>query len=510
MKKNILLSVVLLFIFTSDVTHSQIISNNSNSFKLSDENIIQSPEQKRKMNNKKMQNFLSSVTSYKHNLFEKVTYEREVYNQPSEFQMTTGVGITRVDSTNFYLLNLFPSYTTRDRSFSADLDLPLRFKSDGFDFRKEDYETFTQVVSALNMSYTYITRAQDFGMQGAFKQVKEYSLGNGSLMYQYNNSTSYEARKSGINLAAAVIGGNANLMMSDITKGGVIGFGVDTEILQLVGGRTGKVDLPILKHLEFGFNYAGDLNENAGVIRIDTITGNTIENVGSVNMINTYLGMRLFDTKEFFIRGYADYSKIFSFGDNFSLGADMNLYTDVGSLVLTFQRRFQGGKYLPTYFDSFYEKDRYSLTSNIDGSYTLNSKAALLNSIEELKGSTYLQGFLELGKQLYLLGAYQKIDLQELGGEVYLVAALPNISPEFSIYGGYYKRKIDDLNNLFTFDENAYFFGKLDWYLTDMIVASLSYQQTFAAIRDEAGVIVSFEPQKRIQPEINFVLPLGR
>ena len=510
---KLILSVVLfsLLLFSSpELLLSQNYFDNQPSLKLVDGQEVQSSEQKRKLVNKKMLKFLGSVTNYKQDLFDRVSIEREVYNQPSEFQMTTGVGMTRVDTTNFYLLNLFPSYTTKDRSFSADLDLPLRFKTDGFDFRKEDYETVTQVVSALNMSYTYITPMRDFGLQGAFKQVKEYSLGNGALMYQYNNSTSYEARKSGINLAAAMIGGNANLMMSDITKGGVIGFGLDTEILQLVGGKKGKVDLPILEHLELGFNYAGDLNQNAGVIKIDSLTGSTLEDVGSVNMINTYLGLRLFDTKEFFIRGYADYSKIFSFGDNFSFGADMNLYTDVGSLVITLQRRFQGGKYLPTYFDSFYETDRYSLTTNLDGTYSLNSKAALLNSIEEQKGSTYLQAFLELGKQLYLLGAYQKIDVQELGGEVYLVAALPNISKDFSIYGGYYKRKIDDLNNLFTFDENSSFFGKLDWYLTDMIVASLSYQQTFAAIRDSEGVVISYEPQKRIQPEINFILPLGR
>jgi len=91
-----------------------------------------------------------------------------------------------------------------------------------------------------------------------------------------------------------------------------------------------------------------------------------------------------------------------------------------------------------------------------------------------------------------------------------MIAALPNISPDFSIYGGYYKRRIDDVKNLFTFDENAYFFGKLDYYLSEMIVASLSYQQTFAAVRDNNGAIISYEPQKRLQPEINFILPLGR
>ncbi|KXK04879.1 MAG: hypothetical protein OZ913_00555 [Ignavibacteriaceae bacterium] len=464
----------------------------------------------RKLTNSRMMKLLSSVTTYKQDLFERVNFQQEQYNEPSEFQMTTGIGLTRVDSTNYYLLNLFPSYTTRDQSFSADLDLPLRFKSDGFDFRKEDYKTFTQVLSSLNVTYTQITQSNDFGIQGAFKQVKEHSLGNGSLMYQYNNSTSYEARKSGINLAAAIIGGSANFMLSDITSGGVLGFGLDAEILQLAGGKSGKLDIPVLKHLELGFNFAGDFNENAGILKIDTLTGKVLEDIGSINMINTYLAVRLFDTQEFFIKGYADYSKIFSFGDNFMLGADMNLYTDFGSLVVTFQRRFQGGKYLPTYFDSFYEKDRYSITNKLNGTYALNSKAALLNSMEELKGSTYLQSFLEIGKQLYLLGAYQKIDALDLGGEVYMIAALPNISPDFSIYGGYYKRRIDDVKNLFTFDENAYFFGKLDYYLSEMIVASLSYQQTFAAVRDNNGAIISYEPQKRLQPEINFILPLGR
>lgn len=445
-------------------------------------------------------------------LFEKIpelAYDRQ-YNEPNEWNFETGLGLTSVDSTNFYLFNAFPSYTTKDETFKAKLNLPLRFATKGFDFRKDDYKTGTQVLSALNLAYSYVTYSRDFAITGNFKEVKEQSMGKGSIMYQYNNSTSYDDRKGGVDLSMAIQGSSINFLLADITKGGVVGADFNLEVMSLLGEKNSRLDIPVLKHFFLGFNYGGDFNEKAGITKIDTLTGAVLEDKGSMNIIDTYAQMRLFDEPNFNIELYGDYSKIMKFGSNFMAGIDLNFTSKAGSLSLSAQRRFQQGKYLPTYFDAFYETDRFQDNINGAGKHILNSKAALLDSLEELQGSILAQAFGEIGKQFYVLGAYQKIDKGGFGGEVYLVAALPKAIERTSIYGGYYKRNIQDASEIFTFNQDAYFFGRLDYLLNDFMVFSLSYQQTFAPVRDVNNNIVDFTPQKRFQPEVNFIFPLGR
>ena len=443
-------------------------------------------------------------------LFDKIpdiAYEKS-YDDPKEWKFETGLGMTKVDSNNFYLFNAFPSYTTKDQTFKAKLNLPLRFATSGFDFRKDDYKTGTQVLSALNLAYNYITYRRDFSLAGSFREVKEQSMGKGSIMYQYNNSTSYEDRKGGVDISMAIQGSSINFLLADITKGGVVGADFNLEVMSLLGEKDSRLDIPVLKHLFLGFNYGGDFHDKAGVTKIDTVTGAVLVDKGSMNIIDTYLQMRLFDEPNFNIELYGDYSKIMKFGSNLMAGVDLNFTSDIGSLSLSAQRRFQEGKYLPTYFDGFYETDRFQDLVNVTGRHTLNSKAALLDSLEELQGSTLAQAFGELGKQFYVLGAFQKIDKGGFGGELYLVAALPKAIERTSIYGGYYKRNIQDASEAFTLNQDAYFFGRLDYLLNDFMVFSLSYQQTFAPVRDAANNIIDFTPQKRFQPELNFIFPL--
>ena len=433
------------------------------------------------------------------------------YEDEKDFTFKTGFGLSNVDSTDYYLFNAFPSYTSLDKSMAASINLPLRFSSKGFDFRKEDYKTFTQVLSAFNFNYNYLNSHEDFQFKGNFAEQKELTLGKGSTMYQYNNSPSYEDRKAGINVQMAIHGSDLGLYASDITKGGIIAGDFNAEVLNLLGGSNGKLDLPVLKGAYLGFNYAGDFNKYAGITKIDSSTGAILEDKGSMNTINGYLQMRLFDKKEFNIDLYGDYSKIFNFGDNFSAGMDLVLDLDkYAAMTVTLQRRFQKGKFLPTYFDGFYETDRYSVLTRANGTQVLNSKAAILDSVQELGGSTLGQVSGHLAKQLYFLGAYQKIDKGDLGGELFLVAALPKLIENMAIYGGYYKRRITDSKQIFTFDENAYFFGRLDYLFNNFIIFSLSYRQTFAAERDAQNNVIGYSPQKVVQPEVNFVFPFGR
>ena len=466
-------------------------------------------------------------------MYELVRDERSNKNP---FRLETGVGLSKVDSTNYYLLELNPSYSIGGKTwaFDAGIDAPLRYRTSKIAFRSQDYETFTQVLSTLHSSYAYLFNTKKFSVvfNGDFSRINDATLGKGSIMYGYNNSPSYENRRNGISLDVAYnVSGylndnaaSAKLFLSDITSGGVFGLGFEGSPLKVFGGRKGKLDLPVLKDFNVGFNLASDFNKYAGITKVNYSTDTTggitryyqtgLVDAGAMSIVNMYGEMVLFGEKTFSTYVYGEYSKIIKFGSDASAGLDLVARTEDNKnyFSLTFQRRYQKGKYLPTYFNGLYENDRYQLITNNDNLTPpqLLSKASMLDTVQELKGSTFFSLYGMFMKTFVAYATYQKIDKGDLGGELYLVASFPNIDDKFSIYAGYYKRRINDAGEMFTFDENAYFFGQASYVLSDMIVLSLSYQQTFAAMRDEKNNVIGYTAQKRFTPQVNFIWPLGR
>jgi hypothetical protein len=455
-----------------------------------------------------------------------------------DFDFEPGLGLSTVDSSTFYMLRLNPSYAYDERNsrsgygmvFYSELNLPLRYSSDKFAFRKADYEDAAQVMSSLNLSYGYSERKVN--LQAGFQQISNANLGFGSIMYQYTNSPSYETRRNGINLNAVFpsYAITSNLLVSDITSGGVMGAAFNFFPLELLrDDYSGEIKIPILKNFVAGFNYAGDFNENAGVTKInytiDTsqgpdniryfVTGK--EDKGAINIINMFAGAKLFGDENHVLI-YADYSKIFKFGDNFAAGLNAIVESEDVSFTANIQRRFQGGKYLPTYFDSFYETDRYNLVTSQNNSTVplFYSKAAQLDTVKELRGSTYGEATLQLGKVFSLTAAYQKLDINTFGGEAFFVASVSNESYSqprytpgyFELYAGYYKKGIRQSGDVFTFNEDAIFFGQMSYVLSQLFTATLTYRQTFAAIKDVSGTVIGYEPQKSFQPELKLNLGL--
>ncbi|MCC6866680.1 MAG: hypothetical protein IT280_11035 [Ignavibacteria bacterium] len=452
------------------------------------------------------------------------------------FHMETGIGLSKVDSTNYYLLALKPSYETGAKNWALNIgiDAPLRYRTSKVAFRSQDYESFTQILSTLNTSYAYLLNSKSFSLvfNGGFSQINSATLGKGSIMYGYNNSPSYENRRNGISLDVAYnVSGylndnaaTAKLFLSDVTSGGIFGLGFEGSPLKVFGGKKGKLDLPVLKDFNVGFNLASDFNKNAGITKVlydtDTTGGVThyyqkgFVDAGAISLVNMYGEMVLFGEKTFSTYVYGEYSKIVKFGSDASAGIDLVARTEDNKnyFSLTFQRRYQQGKYLPTYFNGLYENDRYQLISSSDNLTRpqLFSKASMLDTVQELKGSTFFSVYGMFMKSFVAYATYQKIDKGDLGGELYIVASLPNIGDKFSIYAGYYKRRIKGTSELFKFNENAYFFGQASYILSDMIVLSLSYQQTFAAVRDAKNNVIGYAAQKRFTPQVNFIWPIGR
>ena len=86
------------------------------------------------------------------------------------------------------------------------------------------------------------------------------------------------------------------------------------------------------------------------------------------------------------------------------------------------------------------------------------------------------------------------------------------IAPEeapFVLRAGYDKINIRNEKDIFTLDDRSYLFTEVGYKPYPFMVVSLVYNWTFTPVRDADDNIVGYEPQKRIEPRVYFVIPFS-
>jgi len=133
---------------------------------------------------------------------------------------------------------------------------------------------------------------------------------------------------------------------------------------------TGLAKVPVINNFEIGATYAHDLNEHADRTSIDSSgRGLTIAGLD--------LGLPIISYAKIKSTLYFDYAKIYHYGQGSSVG--INLFFTGLELVNVrgkYELRFNGDKYLPAYFNAFYEYERYDAVKNRSKSDTLRNVTA--------------------------------------------------------------------------------------------------------------------------------------
>ncbi len=183
-------------------------------------------------------------------------------------------------------------------------------------------------------------------------------------MLNYNNSPTYDNRRIGLvtDIDFGVFG--LESIYSSFSPTGVFAIRGYVRPLQLSSAS----EIPIISNLELGVSFASDLNKNAGILNgnYDHLKQefNVSEDKGSINIIGFDIGLPLLNSSLADITLYADYSKIINFGSGVATGIkfDFNL-SSILQVGAKLERRFNNGKYIPSYFNSLYEINRFQVDS---------------------------------------------------------------------------------------------------------------------------------------------------
>ena len=104
-------------------------------------------------------------------------------------------------------------------------------------------------------------------------------------------------------------------------------------------------------------------------------------------------------------------------------------------------------------------------------------------------------------------GSYQRLDKYPKSGELNLRAAFEPEEMPIVLRAGYDKINIQDEKDAFTLDDRSYLFAEAGYKPVEYILVSLLYSWTYTPVRGNDDRIISFEPQKRIEPRISFIYP---
>jgi len=410
------------------------------------------------------------------------------FPNPNKGDLAGGMGLTWIDGQPYYALHFTPEVSFS--KIGVGLDLNLEFSSSG-KLRTENFNETSDYLSIIR--YVRYGQKKDpvYLKAGA---LDYYTLGHGSIMYQYNNSPSFDSRTIGLVADLDFDKFGFESIYSSFAQAGILGIRGYVRPLQY----TTAASIPIIGNLEVGATFAGDFNKNAGKV-LNAQTGN-IDDKGSVKITGLDLGLPLFNFSMAKASLYFDYVKIMNFGTGASSGIILGLNgLGIFNASAKLERRWNNDQYMPAYFNSLYEIERFPAGGL--------SKANSLEYMKAAENGYYGELGLSALGTFNVIGSLQKFDNQS-SGILHMTAEVNPSGLSFIARAGYDKVFLDGAD-VFKLNDRSYFFTELGYKPYSYLIVSMVYQWTYTPVRNSDKEIIGYKPQKKIEPRISFVYPFN-
>ena len=420
-------------------------------------------------------------------VFVRATAQESMLQPGSQQLMDGGFGATLIDGQTYYLFNLMPEFSFG--KLGLGLDLNIRVNSQTGKIRSEDYQNFNDYLRVIRYVRWGVKQDPVYVRAGVLDYAQ---LGHGFIMYNYENSASYDLRKWGLEFDMDMNQFGFETIYSDLAGRGILGGRAYVRPLRFTDAGA----IPVIGGFEVGWTYAADLNADASKT-LDPTTGAIVDG-GAMRIMGFDVGLPLLSLSAVHSTLYYDYAKIINYGRGSAVGIDFH-FAGMGLFTLRakYERRFLKDQFLPSYFDALYEHDRYIPT----GTNTFVSKA------EELQAAKAAEGYYGeltlgvLGAFNVLGGYYAPLGVQD-AGTLHLVLQTPTSLPLFIVSGGYDKK---DIGSVFKVDNNSLLYAQVGYKLNSFLLLSTLYQWTFTEVKDANGNVIGYATQRRVEPKLSVV-----
>lgn len=431
--------------------------------------------------------FLSSTTIFAQN------YPRPLL-APGESQIAGGLGISWINengqTTPYYMIGVMPDL--QFGKLGVGLDLTMRISTNTGKIRKADW-----AGGAYRKIIRYVSWGQKHDpIYARVGQLDMTTLGHGFIVYDYNNSPSFDNRTIGGELDLDFGRFGFETMYGNFHTPGVIGGRAYVRPLKF----TTLADIPVIGGFELGATYVTDQNKNSGMVLQSSgpitlpVVGNpSVSNDGRLSEYGFDAGLPVLRIPFADADLYYDYAQIHHFGHGSAAGILVNLNSlGLAKASVKLEHQWISKEFIPEYFDQFYELNRY--TPN-DPSYF--SKATQLANAPGGQG-WYGQLTVAVLQQFQVVGGYRGIDHDPNGGLLHLETRFPNVVPMVAFSAGYDRWGIQSFKDAFQLDKRSLLYAFFGYKPYPFMTVGFNYYWTFIPVNG------GYEVQKRIEPRVMF------
>lgn len=397
--------------------------------------------------------------------------------------------------------------------WGVGIDGVVRIGSDG-SLRKEDFDELYDVARFLN--YVRFGKPWD-DIYVRVGGIRNATLGHGSIIDNYSNNSSYDNRLIGAaaRLDAGFVG--AEGLLSDVFARGfysVRGFSRPFHLVPVMANSW------FFRNFEIGATGSFDFDPDAVRIipnhspwvehYLDTVDGKVTDSLvvvkdsaqiaSPLNIVGADVSFMVWQDRNAEGRIYADYVKIIDFNEGLILGARASFYTDTFTYWdLRLERHLFKNYFLPNYYNSFYERDKYNDdVSSLD----YITKATRLSDTTSGEGNGSRFGLFARFDRMVEVGInYAHLDNKPRADLLEINLTFPEIWWKFFGSISYQRRNIDGPSDYFKFDDNTLAGARLSFQPFKFIVLSAIARWTF--IRDpQTG---RTDTQGIIEPKATFI-----
>ena len=393
-------------------------------------------------------------------------------------------------------------------NFGVAYDLSIRFSLRERRLYREDFDTPRELYNQL--SYVRYGRKGQIGVPYIRLGVLDSSrLGYGQVLAYYDNTPQSAINpkrglEAGMNLGFA----GMELIAGDITR------------LQVVGARVygrpfASLGESRVSHIQLGATAATDFAPGAGY-NGGALAAGALVHSGSVNDV-VYARPTVFgaditvpllrdDTKE--ISTYADLAQLKDGGHGGVLALQLYLpRVRHSSVLFKAEHRIVGDHYRPSYFDGYYETERFQLGgSSSDALRSVNTRFATTLGAKSWGNAGYGE-IRAITPRLSMWTFYQRLYGDSKSGWAHVELDSRTIVPRVAAHVWYDKWSIQDGSDLFHFDARSRFQAALGARLYRHAHYLLVSRWEFVAERDYKGDAIRWIPQRSTERRITFQLP---
>ncbi len=391
-----------------------------------------------------------------------------------------GIGMTSIDDESYFTINLRPDLALG--KFGVGLNVNLLYNTKSGAIRGEDWnESYDWARLIRYVRYGH-KRDQFYGRVGTLDAAR---LGHGLIMNYYTNEASYDKRKIGLEFDVDFGVAGFETVTNNMGRFEVFGARAYARPLQQA------IDIPLVKDLTFGATYVTDVDPDSRRDHEDGIHASGLDvelPLIRLPMLNTFT--------------YFDWAKIGDYGSGVAFGVEANLkvIAGVAEVSAKLERRLLGKEFLPSYFDAFYEIERYQIVG-VDTLWKDQRLAAIQDETKGIFGE--LAG--HILNTIRLVGNFQRLDQTKNSGVLHIAADSGDKIPVLALQANYDKMGIETLNDAFTLDDRSIARIGLGYKVKPYLMLFMDYIHTFKF--DETQN--KYKAQKRFSPRVAFVYNFG-